>query len=78
MDKPKCRLCGQKHWGLCVVPEEKESPEEDVQGEPGGLPGDDAGVLGKEAIRKRKWRELNHERYNTYMREYMRRKRAEG
>jgi hypothetical protein len=26
MDKPKCRLCGERHWGLCSRPAKAETP----------------------------------------------------
>ena len=83
MDKPKCRVCGHKHWsgeehvfeetkangtGTSVA-EAERGKLDSVRGERGDNAGDDR--TGQVA-RNQRWREKNREKYNAYMRRYRR------
>ena len=73
MDAPKCRLCGQKHYGVEHVWPGSPLEEAGARKEPNGLRAagndDTASTKGK----KQGW---NREAYNAYQREYMRKVRA--
>jgi hypothetical protein len=82
MEAPKCRLCGKKHYGNCVIDDDvdfsdaessksriEKSREYCKSPEPVIEPS-------KDTLRKRAWREANRERQREYNREYMRRYRG--
>ena len=56
---PECKLCKNRHF----------PNQAHVFGKPKRLK---LSVASKEARRKRAWRDKNRERYNAYMRDYMR------
>lgn len=86
MQPPKCFICEHKHWASEECPDVEvveevvsPSPKDTEAAEPQGA--EIASVDSKAAkesgqvARNRRWRLKNRERYNAYMRDYMRRNR---
>lgn len=76
MDKPKCKLCGTKH----SFSEPHKFADEGVAltQEPVFLPPVAEKKTGdkSDTLRKRKWRAKNKNKYNAYMKDFMRKDRA--
>ena len=81
MKAPKCRLCGQAHWGLCsgneAVTDKPTQPQRVTNTSSNVTNTVTNGVTNKDTERQRRWRAANLDEYRAYMREYMRRKRAQ-
>jgi len=71
MDAPKCKICGHKHYGQGHIFDEEpvEITEEKFAVLTDVLTGN------KNTAACMKWRSGNKDSYNSYMKEYMRRKR---
>lgn len=60
MESPKCKLCGERHYGMCAVPARQESPSvEPLPVEQGAAPppqskGFDRTAYQREYMRKRR------------------------
>jgi hypothetical protein len=86
MEAPKCRLCGERHWGGCP------SLDRGVDRKPAPAPPPKAPATkavkvpkpvarepgsGKSTERVKRWRVANRERYNEVMRVYRAKRRGE-
>lgn len=80
MDAPKCKYCHKRHWNTCysgdiLYTEEPLDPaawHRSVEHEVSVVEGMLERASNTASNRKQRW---DRESYNTYMREYMRRKR---
>ena len=78
MKPPKCKLCNQEHWNheahkfpRAEMVETPEASKPDRQTDAGST----KGVVGQVQANRR-WRTKNKERYNAYMKDFMRKDRA--
>jgi hypothetical protein len=91
MEKPKCRLCGGRHWSGDAHEFEKASTVLEVakgkRGKKGVLGASKVKVERKAGkvesvsvgtLQTRAWRAENRSKYNEYQREYMRKRRHGG
>jgi hypothetical protein len=76
MDAPKCRLCGERHWGLCANQMRETAYDGPVASGNQALPKvpKSAQPAKSDAERVKRWRANNRERYNETMRAYRARK----
>lgn len=78
MDKPRCRVCGARHWSNEA--HEFKSSDDEVGDADEVHTGSEDAVGGITSLAQRKaskaWREANPEAYRTYMQQYMKDYRA--
>lgn len=82
MQAPTCRLCGYRHWRseacrLGDVPEASINSTPPAPKPSINTP-QDAGEASINISRARRWQLRHPDRYRAYMRDYMRRRRAEA
>ena len=73
MEAPKCKLCGERHYGRCAAFETKPAP---VKKPPAEKPVEKTEPGKKKPGRKPSGAFNRAEWRKTYMREYMRKRRA--
>ena len=73
MEAPKCKICGQRHYGLCP---QAKGGEANIPGHDSRASEDDANKTQPRAAKKRAVRGSFDRK--AYQREYMRKRRAKG